>query len=143
MPRTTPSSRPSSTSTTRWLLEPLRTSRGKGEKPDPTDGTRLLAALRDKLADGEPRSVVVRGIACMGNCNRSCSVAFTAPDKFSYIFGEVKPRAEDAAAVLDMAQLFAQSSDGITRWRDRPRQFRGGLVARIPPFQCLESPVEP
>lgn len=118
---------------------------GSPRKSSPSDGSRLLAevqhrALSDQAHDGR---LTVRGVSCMSNCNRPCSVAFVAPGKVSYIFGDLLRGPEDAEAVVAMAKLYAKSDDGITPWSERPDRIRRGLVARIPPFDFARQPVEP
>ena len=34
----------------------------------------------------------VRGVYCMSQCKRSCVVSFTAPDRFTYTFGDLDPK---------------------------------------------------
>jgi predicted metal-binding protein len=81
-------------------------------------------------------SVVVRGIACLGVCSRSCAIALQAEGKMTYVFGDLAPDAESAAQLLVCAQQHANASDGLLAWATRPERLRRGLVARLPPLQA-------
>ncbi|TIR17090.1 MAG: DUF1636 domain-containing protein [Mesorhizobium sp.] len=48
----------------------------------------------------------------------SCAVALTAPGKHTYTFGWVRPEAQSAADLVDMAVLYVASVNGHI---DRPR----------------------
>jgi predicted metal-binding protein len=68
----------------------------------------------------------------MSGCDRACTVALSAAGKPSYLFGDKRPDAETARAVLDLARLYAESATGDLPRRDRPEPFRRGILARIP-----------
>jgi predicted metal-binding protein len=76
----------------------------------------------------------VRGVACMSGCDRACTVAFQAPGKHSYLFGDLQPDADTAAQVLACARLHAQSSDGALARNDRPQRLRSGILTKLPPY---------
>jgi predicted metal-binding protein len=105
-----------------------------GELDDaaPRAGRRLHDALTEaqRLQHGTPRFRIVEA-ECLSNCNRGCSVALTAPGRWSYIYGDL-----GLAAVDDLiagAARYAATEDGLVPWRERPVIFRKGVIARIPP----------
>lgn len=91
-------------------------------------GARLHAAL---LAEGLPAGVEIRAVECLSACSQGCSVALSAPGKWSYVYGRLS--AEDAADILAGAAAYAAAPDGLVPWRDRPVIFRKQSLARIPP----------
>jgi predicted metal-binding protein len=90
--------------------------------------------LEGALAFGPSSSLgpLLRGIACLGTCSRSCTVARQAPGKASYVFGELAPDDDCVQAVLEVAHQHAISVDGLLVWGQRPERLRRGLVSRLP-----------
>lgn len=108
--------------------------------PDETaerPGSVLLRALADALAAraaaGEALALRLEPVECLSVCKRPCTVAATAPDRWTYVWGDLDPTAH-VDDILDGLMKFAASADGIVPWRERPQIFKKGVVARIPPF---------
>ncbi|WP_372422758.1 DUF1636 family protein [Salinarimonas chemoclinalis] len=111
--------------------------------PDAADerpGAILLRMLEDALAAraaaGAPLPVRLAPVACLSVCKRPCTVAATAPDRWTYVWGDLDP-ATQVDEILDGLARYAASADGIVPWRERPRIFKTGVVARIPPLPGL------
>ncbi|SEN31824.1 Predicted metal-binding protein [Gemmobacter aquatilis] len=85
-----------------------------------------------------PEGVEIKAVECLSACSNGCSVALSAPGKWTYVYGRLDPAA-DLAAVLEGAARYAATPDGLVPWRERPEVFRKQCLARIPP---LEIPVE-
>jgi predicted metal-binding protein len=96
-------------------------------------GRALFDAVAARLADAPDEAVALRSIACLSVCKRPCTVAMTAPGKWTYVVGDLDAQA-GAGDVLDAARKFAASADGIIPWRERPLSFRKGVVSRTPPL---------
>lgn len=90
-------------------------------------GTRLHAALADRL-EGR-RDIRLSGVDCLSVCKRPVTVAFAAPDRWTYVAAD----AADPDEVVLAAERYAASEDGRVPWRERPPLLKSGLVARIPP----------
>jgi predicted metal-binding protein len=104
-------------------------------RDQPAAGEALLEAVQTSQFDAEPgERVVVRGVACMSGCDRACTVAFQAPGKHSYLFGDLQPDADTAAQVLACARLHAHSADGALARSDRPARLRSGILTKLPPY---------
>jgi predicted metal-binding protein len=90
-------------------------------------------------AAGAPGGLTVTPIACLAVCKRPCTIALSAPGKWTCIVGDLDPRTH-AGDVIAAAGSHAASADGIIPWRQRPLSFRRGVVARVPPlgFQPVE-----
>ena len=106
---------------------------------EPAAGALLLdaiyvAQLQDEA--GRYAQVHVRGVECLSSCSRACSVAFQAPAKHTYLFGDLAPDALTAEQVLDCALLHVHSADGVMDRKQRPESLRNGIVARLPPLQA-------
>lgn len=107
---------------------------------DPTGearpGARLAAALDQAL--GGAGDIAVEAVECLSVCKRPCTVALTAPGRWTYIYGDLDPETE-AAALIAFARRYGETPDGIVPWKERPASFRKGVVARLPPL----SPRQP
>jgi predicted metal-binding protein len=99
----------------------------KSEAAD--SGQSLLDAA--KAAIGEP-NVTVRAVQCLGVCKRPGTVAITAPDGYTFVFGDLQGKT-GAAAISAFVSSYAQANFGLVPWRERAEVLRRGLIARIPP----------
>jgi len=112
------------------------TCRPSGASRDlPAAGAELFEAVQTQqlLQDDLGAQVRVRGMACLSSCSRACSVAFQAPGKHTYLFGDLQPDAETARHVLSCAALHAAAPDGNLARNERPERLRSGILARLPP----------
>jgi predicted metal-binding protein len=104
----------------------------------PAAGEVLLEAVQ--VASWEldgAQKVRVRGQACLSSCERACTVAFQAPGKYTYFFGDLAADGTTATQLLACAQLHADSTDGNLLRKDRPERLRKGILARLPPFATI------
>lgn len=127
-------SEPVSTAITEVII--CITCRPPGASRDlPAAGADLFEAVQTQQLLHEDRwpSVRVRGIACLSSCSRACSVAFQAPGKHTYLFGDLQPDEKTAQHVLACAALHATATDGNMLRNDRPERLRSGILARLPP----------
>lgn len=92
-------------------------------------GQNLADRLQAEL-DGKLR-YDVRGVGCMAGCGHPCTVAFRAPDKAQYLFGDIDPEA-DFADLLEFARMYHALADGWSRASQRPQGLYDKTLARIP-----------
>jgi predicted metal-binding protein len=102
---------------------------GEGET---TPGKRLHGAI---LEAGVPDGVSVVPVECLPACNKGCSVALSAPGRWSYVYGRLSDA--NASDVVAGAAAYAAAPDGLVPWRSRPEIFRKQSLARIPPILPL------
>lgn len=102
---------------------------------DAAIGQSLLDATRAAVDAGAS----VRAVQCLGVCKRPGTVAVTAPNRYTFIFGDLQGEA-GAAAIAAFVKSYAQANFGLVPWRERAESIRRGLVARIPP--AIWSPVD-
>ncbi len=104
----------------------------QGRDPD-RPGLRLAEAIEaEALTRGTPRGFL-RDVRCMSQCKRPCVMAFSHPEKFTYVFGDLDP-ALHASDVLDAFELYMSRSDGFMERFERPEIMRAGILGRIPPL---------
>jgi predicted metal-binding protein len=100
-------------------------------------GMELVAALEPRLAG--VAGVKVEPIECLAVCKRPCTLALTAPRKWTYLIGDLDPE-RDIEEIAAAAMSYSLSEHGIVAWSERPPAFRRGVVARVPP-QGFVQPV--
>jgi predicted metal-binding protein len=99
-------------------------------------GDILLEAVQAAQAFGEKPKwamVTVRAMACLGGCSRSCTAAFQAQGKHSYLFGDLAATDDVAQQLLDCAALHQLAPDGALPRESRPSALVGGMLARLTP----------
>ncbi|GIQ73986.1 DUF1636 domain-containing protein [Bradyrhizobium sp. RD5-C2] len=100
-------------------------------------GARLHAAL---VEAGVPDDVNLVPVECLSACSQGCSVALSAPGRWSYVYGRLS--ADNAKDVIVGASAYASAPDGIVPWRSRPEIFRKQSLARIPPIAVVPEAAE-
>jgi predicted metal-binding protein len=103
----------------------------------PTPGSLLHQAI---VHVGAPSGVNIVPVECLSACNQGCSVALSAPGRWSYVYGRLSE--ENARDVVAGAAAYAAAPDGIVPWRTRPEIFRKQSLARIPPMSSLSEAAE-
>ena len=99
-------------------------------------GPRPGSVLMARVAGREPAGVTVRGVECLSNCTRGCSVALRGGSvRWAYVYGDIDPDLH-VSALLDGAARYAATPDGLIPWRERPEILRKGVIARIPPMEA-------
>jgi predicted metal-binding protein len=103
----------------------------------PTPGARLRDAILDA---GLPSGVDLVPVECLSACSQGCSVALSAPGRWSYVYGRLSEA--NAPDVVAGAAAYAAAPDGIVPWRARPEIFRKQSLARIPPVLAFPEAAE-
>jgi predicted metal-binding protein len=104
---------------------------------EPTPGKLLHQAI---VAVGAPPGVTIVPVECLSACNNGCSVALSAPGRWSYVYGRMSEA--NARDIVAGAAAYAAALDGIVPWRSRPEIFRKQSLARIPPIPALPEAAE-
>ncbi len=78
----------------------------------------------------------IETVECLSACNRRCVVAYAAPHKTTLMFGDLPPL-QSAISILQLAQLYYTSSDGLIPRVERPKLLQKSILARIPPLPDL------
>lgn len=95
-----------------------------------SDGKQLQDEL--SLLSADIPHIVVMPVDCLAVCERSVTVAFAAPGKWSYVIGDVD-LLKDKGDIISVADAIARSPHGVPAMTDRPPFFRKGVVSRTPP----------
>lgn len=107
--------------------------RAKGDPASPRPGRRLYERLLEGHAAWARRlEIAVEPTECLSVCPRPCGFALSAPDKWTYVFGDVRPH-RDEPAIVECATLYARSPTGHLPREERPSVLRQGILARVPP----------
>ncbi|AFY76706.1 MAG: DUF1636 domain-containing protein [Hydrococcus sp. C42_A2020_068] len=106
-----------------------------GKRVGHSGGQKLLEELTQQSQNWSHASkFTIQSVECMNACNNSCVIAFTAPGKFTYLFGNLNRDSNSCNAILKCANLYFQKSDGMMPWSERPDPLKKGIIARIPNF---------
>ena len=82
------------------------------------------------------KQVNLRGVNCISNCKRACTISLTAKKSFTYVFGDIDPEnSEYSESLIELVSKYSLSSDGFLRRRDRPLFFQSSILGRLPPIQ--------
>jgi predicted metal-binding protein len=105
-------------------------------------GYLLLQELTAQLLDSPlANEFQVKAVQCMGACNRPCAIAFAAPGKSTYLFGDLdhsESVTETSQAILECASLYHRKPDGVMKWSERPELLKKGVMGIVP---GIEVPV--
>jgi len=97
----------------------------------PIDGRRLFEAVVARLVEmGEAAPVRAVTTLCFANCERGCSVAISAPGKWSYLLGGLGP--EHADDLLTYAVAYTKAKTGVVLPSGRPASLQTAVIARFP-----------
>lgn len=106
---------------------------------EPRGGTRLLEAVALRFAQWSGRTgFTLNPVECMSGCDRSCTIAFSAPGKLTYLFGDLDPDTVPPDQILECAALYQATPGGSLPRGARPEALRKGILARIPSFAPAE-----
>jgi predicted metal-binding protein len=94
-----------------------------------TPGARLHEAI---TVQGALPGITIKPVECLSACTSGCSIALSAPGRWSYVYGRLTET--DADAIRCGATAYAEAPDGIVPWRQRPEIFRKQSIARLPPI---------
>jgi predicted metal-binding protein len=103
-------------------------------------GARLLRALEGAMAGGAVPIEIVP-VECLSVCKRPCTIGFSTPGKWTYVYGDLAPETS-AETIMAGAALYAEAPDGIIPWKQRPDALKKGVVARIPPLPIRAAAAE-
>ena len=111
---------------------------------DRRGGRRLAHAVADAFpgSTAARRGIRLRGVNCMSNCKRPCTIALSGPGRFTYLFGDLDPTLH-AGDILCVAAAYAEVEDGFLPRPARPEVLRAGILGRIPPLGFAGDLVEP
>jgi predicted metal-binding protein len=104
-------------------------------------GPSLLAAVRD-VVSSDGNGIAVRAVQCLGVCKRPTTAAVSGPDRYTFVFADLKPT-DGATALREFALSYARSDYGLVPWRERAQVLRRGMIARIPPAVWSPESGEP
>lgn len=108
-------------------------------------GYELINRLRagiEAVGSAVTEEFEIAGTARMDGCDRSCTMAYHATRKASYLFGDVDPD-EDIESLMEFARQYAVLHNGWYSSVDRLGQLRKATLACIPAtIMALEEKAE-
>lgn len=99
-------------------------------------GSTLLRKLRHAIRSAGLHSAFqVSATACLAGCDRGCAVAWRAPGKATWVFGNIDPILP-INDLIAFSQLYAALPDGWCSGADCPPALCANTIARIPAAVC-------
>lgn len=106
-----------------------------GKREGKSGGQELIENVTEKYQSWDLREKFsIVPVECMSACSHACAISFSAPGKFTYIFGDLSVK-ESADAVLECAGIYYSKTDGSLSWSERPEPLKKGIIAKIPPVE--------
>jgi predicted metal-binding protein len=97
-------------------------------------GARLARKVLQE--NGVKNAITLRGVRCMSQCKRPCIASFSAPECFTYVFGDLDPdRTDHIDALFEFASLYGLASEGFLKRDERPEVLRASILGRLPPIE--------
>ena len=106
--------------------EPINASGERG-------GTALYRHVKDAADVLEATSISVEPMACLFACSQHCTVHLRAPGKVGYVLANFEPTTASAKALVEFAQHYDRSSEGVVPYKEWPEGVKGHFLVRIPP----------
>jgi predicted metal-binding protein len=100
-------------------------------------GQALAEALAERLT-AKGSTIPVLPVECLAVCKRPCTIALSADGKWTYLIGDLDTETH-LDEIVGAAEAYAASANGIVPWKERPRSFRKGVVARVPPLPARQQ----
>ena len=115
-----------------------RDGRETGDADLSERGGRRLAEAVSQAFPASPaarRGVRLWGVHRMSQCKRPCTIAQSAPGRFTYLFGDLDPNQH--------AANYADADLGFLPRASRPAVLQPGMLGRIPPPGLEGDLIEP
>ena len=93
----------------------------------PADGRVLLEQVKAKVQSHE---LHIQPVGCLWDCGRACVVAFTAPNKPTYLFSTIPT--DSASDLIEFAEKYTQSKTGNVPHPQFPEGLQEVAIAKIP-----------
>jgi predicted metal-binding protein len=104
-------------------------------------GALLARALVGSLIDHPCRErIEIQTMPCLYACTSHCTVYVRSEQRFGFILGRFTPSREAAAALLDYAAQYLDTTDGLVPYARWPGGVKGHFLVRIPPQGFLWEP---
>lgn len=111
---------------------------GREDEVGRRGGARLAGRVAAKYKD--QIGFDIRGVNCMSQCKRSCTVSMAGEGCFTYVFGDLDPENDrHIEALFELMSLYSQAPEGFLERRERPTELQAGILGRLPPLGSQSS----
>ena len=97
----------------------------------------LKAALPAHACRGK---IDIQTMPCLFACSSHCTIFLRSQGRVGYILGKFEPRQEHGAAILDYAERYLDSADGVVPYARWPQGVKGHFLVRVPPEGFVFQP---
>ncbi len=102
------------------------------EPREERSGYKMRQALEKAMEGGPGAGVKLLPVECLSGCKRGCTIALSAPGKWSYVVADLDP-GRHVLDILTFAAQYAAHPEGVPVWRERPEIVKRSVLARVPP----------
>ena len=96
-----------------------------------SEGATLLNQLLTLQQNGAHQyELEIKPVGCLWTCSHPCSIAFSAPNKATYLFTKVP--ITEAEALLQFGKLYLNSQNGDIPWKQFPEALQSAKIGKIP-----------
>lgn len=96
-------------------------------------GAALFQHVKQAAEDLQTSSISVEPMACLFACSQHCTVHLRAAGKVGYVLSNFEPTPEAATALVEFAQYYDQSPEGVVPYKLWPEGVKGHFLVRVPP----------
>lgn len=96
-------------------------------------GSLLASQVSQALSARSADDISVETMTCLFACSQHCTVHLRAPGKIGYVMGNFEPTPDVAAALIEFAQHYDQSPEGVVPYKLWPEGVKGHFLVRVPP----------
>ncbi|MBW4443904.1 MAG: DUF1636 domain-containing protein [Plectolyngbya sp. WJT66-NPBG17] len=100
-------------------------------------GQALFDRLNEALADNQDE-IVLQPVRCMAACQHACALAFSAPNKLTFMLSQVSP-IQSVPELLQFSQQYVVAPSGKVPYKERPNLIKQKLYAVLPPLPTGEE----
>ena len=113
---------------------------GREADQDSRGGTRLAQCILARWEAQGSSEFRFRGVECTSQCKRPCIVSLSAPQRFTYVFGDLDPEDPDhVEALFELAALYNDAPEGFLERAERPKPLRASILARLPSWDSTSK----
>jgi len=114
------------------------------KKVGKSGGDRLINQIQNAVQNWElAPEFSVQPVQCLSTCSHACAIAFLAPNKLTYLFGDLPIEDNQiestATTVLECAAQYYTHPEGLLSYQERPELLKNRVIARIPPLPVSPS----
>ena len=109
------------------------------EPKENRQGYILYKKLREAITQSPLNNKIdIKPAKCLSICPRPCGIAITAPNSWTYLFGDQNPNLT-IKEIMECVSLYMKTPNGFMTREKRPKSLRSSILGRVPPLKGENS----